>query len=248
MPVYKHDELVEMYEGMCAMAVADCTLTSSLVGGQPADDKGLEMFCRHHLKLDGKALFKAVIRIRTQEIGETEDKDAGELKQVESYAVNVLRHDPVDQCCFLGNWQAKAGLKQAASRLGLFVAKRGTKGDLAEMARVRAAGISLGKDPSRIRILNPDGSPYVGGVFEKFMGRVNTPSGKMSIVHDTEIVPPGRRFSFELRVPRDRLTEGQIASIFAALQEIGLGSARSLERGKFRIDTLTITDTKPKKA
>jgi len=78
------------------------------------------------------------------------------------------------------------------------------------------------------------------------MGRVHSPSGAKSIVHDSEVVPAGYRFAFELRVPRERLTEDQIAQVCACMQVVGLGSARSMERGKFRVDQLTITDAKPK--
>ena len=139
-------------------------------------------------------------------------------------------------------------MKQAASRIGLFMAKKGTKGDLAEMGRIRAIGISLGSNPSMIRVVNEDGSLYVGRTFEKFMGRVRGPAGAKSIVHDSEVVPAGCRFAFELRVPRDRFTEEQIASIFACMQVIGVGSAKALERGKFKVNQVEISDAKrPKK-
>lgn len=244
MSVYEASELTELYEGMCLQATAECTAETAIVGGQPADENGLRMFCEHQLGLAGADLEAAVKRIQTQEIGEKSAGDNGEIREIESYGVNVLRHDPADGCCWLGDWQLKAALKQSASRIGLFVAKRGTKGDLAEMGRVRAAGISLGGDPRLIRLMSADGTPYLGGRFEKFMGRVRTPQGEKSIVHDSEIAPAGCRFSFELRTPRERFSEEQIATICACLQVVGVGSAKALERGKIRIDRLEIVGAK----
>lgn len=245
MSVFKADELNEIYEGMTCKSVAECVLTRPLVGGLPADDAGIRAFCTHHLKLDGDELDNAVDRIKTQEVGESNvTPENGEVSEVESYGVNVQRHCVGDGCCWLGDFQIKACLKQAASRIGFFKKKIGSKGDMAEMGRVRAAGISLGGEPEEIRLIGPDGKPYRGGLFEKFMGRVNTPQGAKSIVHDSEIAPPGCRFTFELRVAKGRFTKDIIAQMFAAAQQLGLGSARSMERGKFKVEKLEIMDVK----
>ena len=239
MSVYEASELRERYEGMTVRAVAKCTFETVLVGGQPATDKGLEMFCRHKLGLDGQELADAVKRIRDQEIGDRDATNGGEVKEAESYGVNCLRHDD-DGACWLGNWQIKACLKQAASRLGIFKKAIGTKGDMAEMGRAEAFGISAGSHRERIRIMNPDGSPYMGNQFEKFMGRVNTPQGAKSIVHDSETAPAGCQFEFEFRMPGKLVTEEQLVSVFSAAMVCGLGSAKAMERGKFRIDRLEL--------
>lgn len=240
MRVYEAAELNEIYEGMTIRAMAKCTFETLLVGGQPAGDKELEAFCRHHLGLDGDALSAAVKRIRDQEIGEQDTTGDGEVKEVESYGLNCLRHDD-DGCCWLGNWQIKACMKQAASRLGLFQKTKGSKGDMAEMGRVHATGVSRGTRPERIRIMGPDGQPYMGRQYQKFMGRVGTPKGQMSIVHDSEIAPPGCRIEFEFRMPGKLLTEDQLVSAFSAAQVCGLGSVKALECGKFRIDKLEVS-------
>jgi len=241
MKTYESAELRELYEEKTALAIADCEFVSDLVGGQPATEKGVRAFCEHHLHLAGDDLELAIKRIMDQEVGERDTTGGGEVKEVESYGVNVLRHD-TDGCCWLGDWQIKACLKQSASRLGIFVNKKGSKGDMAEMGEVRARGISLGEIPRRVRIMGPDGNPYLGNVFEKFMGRVSTPQGAKSIVHDSEIAPPGCRFSFEFRYAAGKIKDEDMARVIACAQILGLGSAKALERGKFKVNKLTIYD------
>jgi hypothetical protein len=161
------------------------------------------------------------------------------------YGLNVLRADD-DGGRWIGNWQIKACLKCAASRLGLFVKRQGAKGDMSEMGRLGATGMSLGTYAERIRLMHAGGTPYTGGQFRKFMGRVNTPQGAKSIVHDSEVAPAGTRFEFELRMPFVKITTEDIARVFAAAQVVGLGSARSMECGHFKIDQLEVIDDKKK--
>ena len=250
MSTWKPAELDEVFEGGTCLVTAKCHFTSELVGGVPADDKALEAFCEHHLHLAGDELAAAVARIKCEELCEDKTKPdpagTNEVKERESYGVNMIRHDD-DGCCWLANWQVKACLKQTASRLGYFMSMRGSKGNMSELGQVRSWGISAGADPQRIRLLNPDGTPYVGNVFAKFMGRVNTPMGEKSIVHDSEVAPSGTRFELQFRMPSSTLTEDQIASIFAAARVVGLGSAKALERGKFEIDELNIVGVTAKK-
>jgi len=245
MSEYTAQILRDTYEEMTAQAIAELTFTTDLIGGQPADRAGIEAFCQHQLKLAGDELQKAVARILQEEIGEREvaAAEGAELKERESYGVNALRRDP-DACAWLGDWQIKACLKCAASRIGLFVKTKGSKGDLAELGQVRAYGISKGLFPNHIRLITEDGKPYLARAFRRFMGRVNTPQGAKSIVHDSEFAPPGCRLAFEFRFPPGKLTEENIVAIMACAQQVGLGSAKSLECGKFRIDRLVVNMNK----
>ena len=235
------NDLSAKYAEYCGEAIAFCRFTREVVGGQPATPDGVRAFALHHLHIpEGQELEDAVKRIMKEEIGERETTpEAGEVKERESYGLNILRRD--DFGPWLGDWQIKAALKQAASRVGLFVSKRGSKGDVAEMGKVSAHGISLHGPEFRIHLMNDAGEQPAITTYQKFLGRVNTPSGAKSIVNDAECAPIGTTFEFRFQWYHGKLTEPDIVSIFSALPVIGVGSVKSLERGKFDIEHLEIT-------
>ena len=237
---YGPKDLEEAFESFTARVTATCEFTKEVVGGQPADRAGVEAFVKHHLKIGTDEVGAVTDRIMREEVGERDTTpDGGEVKELESYGVRVIRKD--EKGPWIGDWMVKACMKAAASRLGLFQAKGkiGSKGDLAEMGRIRAIGNSLNGDPERIHLFDADGKP-AGTTFQKYHGRVSTPQGARSIVHDSETAPAGSRFAFELRFPPKRLSEKDVVMIFAAMRNIGLGSAKALERGKFEVLDLEI--------
>jgi hypothetical protein len=243
---YGPEDLAEVYETETRRIVAECEFTTELVGGQPGDEKAIRAFVAHHLGIPAgtEDHEQAVKRILKHEVGKRETTpDTGEVREEEVYGVNVIRRDETGP--WLGNWMAKAALKAASSRLGLFRTKGkiGAKGDMAEMGRVIGTGKSAGPTPTpeRIYLYRADGGK-VETVYKTFMGRVNTPQGAKSIVHHSEVAPPGTRFAFELRVPFDRLTEQDLMRVFAYVGQIGLGSAKALERGKFKVLSLDIEE------
>jgi hypothetical protein len=247
MGLYTQKDLNTTYAAYCGSAVAVCRLTREIVGGQPASDEGIRAFAKHHLKLADDQIEAAVARIKGEEIGERNTTpEAGELKEKESYGLNVLRHSAFGP--WVGDFQLKAAIKQAASRVGLFVSKRGTKGDVAEMGRVTAHGISLHGPEFQVHLIDSDKDGPAVTEYGKFYGSVNTPSGRKSIVNDAEVAPIGSRFSFRFQWYDGKLTEKDIVSIFAAMPVVGLGSAKSLERGKYDIETLDIEMSKKKPA
>ena len=228
-------DLEEAYVSLTIRAIAECTFVTDMVGGVPATEEGVRAFVAYQMKLEGDEAEKAAKRIMAEEIGENTPNlgEGEELEEREVYGINVIRHD--EFAPWLGNWQVKACLKAAASRVGLFVKKRGSKGDMAEMGRVEAHGLSLlGDHPERIHIIGP------ATRFEKFMGRVNTPQGSKSIVHWSEVMPAGSEFAFELRVGSLQIKGDDLTKTFAVAQNIGLGSCKAMERGKFRVDRLEI--------
>lgn len=238
---YNSTNLEDVYQELTSVARAEATLLTDMIGGQPADEDGIRSFAKFKLKLDGDDLESAVRRIMEEEIRKDVDTTpaGGEVGEKETYGINVLRRDG-DDCAWIGDWQLKAALKCAASRLGIFVAKRGSKGDIAEVGRVSATGQSLDGDRAHIRILTTDGSPFREHLYTNLMGRVSTPQGAKSITYDAEYAPAGCRFSWELRIPNDKFSEEDIVNIFAMLGQVGVGSARALEHGKFRIDKLIV--------
>jgi hypothetical protein len=229
------DDLERTYQDMTAQAICECTFITACVGGVPATEDGVAAYVKYQLKLEGEDAAVAVQRIMKEEIGERAIKQTNgeELPEREVYGINCVRHD--QDGTYLGNWMIKACLKAAASRIGLFVAKRGTKGDMAEMGRCLAYGDSLRTDHKRIYIVGEQTH------FERFTGNVSTVEGKKSIVHWSEVIPAGSKFSFEYRFVDARINDVHLKQLLAAASNIGIGSVKALERGKFRIDNTTIT-------
>lgn len=242
---YTAKELADLYDEGTRLVTARCRFVTRCVGGQPASEDGIRAFAEHHLKLVGPELNAAVKRIMNEEIGEKDaTPETGEVKERESFGVNVVRHCPACRAPYLGNWMVKACLKCAASRLGLFAAKGkiGSKGDLAEFGFVTDLSdpLATGCSPFHVHVFAEDGKSPAQTYFDRFSGRVNTPQGAKSIVHDSECLPVGARFGIKLRVPRTRLTAEDLARVFAFAQNVGLGSAKALECGKFQIDELVV--------
>lgn len=234
---YTAEDLKARYEEMTAVVSAHCTVVTEIVGGQPADENGVRAFVKHHLKVDGDEIEKATQRILHEEVGEHPiPSTEGELKEQQVYGVNAVRRTEFGP--YLGNWMIKACLKQASSRLNIFSEIRGAKGDFAESGRVYAIGPSLVEQeyPDRIYLVSEDSTTPAPTYWHEFMGRVNTPQGSKSIIHHSECVAPGTKFSFELRFLNARVKESDVRDALALMMIVGLGSARSLERGKFRID------------
>lgn len=237
---YNLSALEQRYSNMTRRAIAHCTLRTELVGGMSADEAGVRAFVAHHLRLVDDEAEAAVQRILAEEIGERNTTpEGGEITEKLTYGITVIRRDARGP--WLGDWMIKACLKAAASRTGLFMTKRGSKGDLAEMGRVRAVGASLATPdrPERIHLVDETGSP-AQTYFQEFKGRVQSAQGAVSIVSHKECVPPGSRFAFEFRWYDGKLKEENIADIFAAAMNIGLGSAKAFERGKFSVESLEI--------
>jgi len=239
----KFQDLRSIYDSMTSSIRCDCVVSTKLVGGLPADRKALTAFAEHHLKItDPIEREAAVNRILREEIGEKDvTPETGEIKEKTVYGVNVVRHDEHGRP-FLGNWMVKACLKQAASRVGLFTETRGTKGNMSEAGSVSAIGQSLldPEHPEIIYLINKDGSGPAKTYFEEFMGRVQSPQGPVSIIHHSECVEPGSRFSFEFQFLRGGLDEDAIEKTAAMAMICGLGSIRSLECGKFRIERCVV--------
>src|SRR6266481_735384 len=250
--VFTFEDLRVRYESRTARVIAECELATELVGGQNASEDGIRAYVKHHLGLVDTEAETAVQRILREELGERDvPSETGELQEKMVYGINVIRRDAFGP--WLGNWMAKACLKAAASRIGLFSQKRGSKGDIAEMGEIRPFGISLatlknhtGEDDARygihqrIHLIAPDSDGPVQTYYKEFKGSVSTPKGRQSIVNTAECAPPGTQFAFEFRYAEDRVKENDIAEVFAIAMNIGLGSCKSFECGKFIIRRLSL--------
>lgn len=241
MTTFNYDELTERYQAMTGLVRCHCIFATELVGGQPAEEEGIKAFVKYHLHLEGKEAEDAVRRIQQEELGEKDvAPEEGELKEKEVYGVNAIRRTKYGP--FLGDWMIKACMKQSCSRLNIFTQNKGSKGDFAEAGQVRAYGESfLEQDhPERVYILGDDGVSPAKSYWNEFMGRVSTPQGQKSIIHHSECVAAGSRFTWEMRFLSGRVKEEDVKDALALMMVVGLGSARSLERGKFRIEKAEI--------
>ena len=249
---YTQAELDTLLEAERCKATIRCRMLRPLAGGQPAGRKGVEAFVHYQCKIDpeseeGQA---AVNRILKDEIGERETTpDGGEVNEAESYGINVIRRTELGP--YIGHHQLKAMLKQAASRLGLFKKKIGSKGDLVELGTVSAVGRSLA-DPARpwevylykVDSGGPDDNEECFAPadthFDRLQGKVSTPAGMKSIQHDTEVAEESTQFHFELRWPTKKLKEEDMALVIAAATQIGIGSCLSLGYGRFEVMLMTV--------
>jgi len=238
-----YEDLNKRYEEMTIRITCLCQFSTAMVGGQPADEEGLRAFIEHQLGLTGDEAEEAFKRISTDEIIEHDVTPAGgEVEEKLSYGIRALRKDSQGRP-WIGDWMIKACLKQAATQVNLFMERRGSKSRVAEGGRIQAIGDSL-KDQNHLEqvFISLSGPTF----YEKFHGRVRVGMQLKSIVHDSECVPTESLFAFEFRMIRgfgdSAVTDQDLVDLLAMMMNCGLGSARSLERGHFRILEAQISD------
>lgn len=251
MGTYTGADLEKALEGLRGEALATCRMRMPIAGGQPATERGLAAFVEHHLKLapDSPQFEKAVRRIREEEIGERDATPTnGEVNQVRVYAVKIIRRTELGP--YVAAHQIHANLKQAASRLGLWMSKFGSRGDMTELGTVEAIRESLREPdhPERIYLRTETGAPALTE-YQVINGNVSGPSGSRSIQSHVEFAPAGSCFDFRFRwlvsggpakKVSQRLYEAEMALIFAAASKIGLGSCLKLGYGRWVADSLEI--------
>lgn len=243
MKTLNFDDLQHAYENKTAVIRAECVFATECVGGQPADEDGIRQFVVHHLGItDEVEREKAVKRIQTEELQDVRPEE-GEVPEARMYGLRALRRTPSGP--YLGDWMLKACIKNAASRLEIFRTIRGTKGNFAEAGQVRAWKYSLQEPehPNLIFVRNSLEEPC-HTYHKEFMGRVQTPQGQASIIHHSECIEAGSRFAFEFRFIPGKVKEDDMRDVLAMAMIVGIGSARSLERGKFRIEHAEIDGLK----
>ena len=237
MSKYTQKDLDKRFESKRGSLVAKCRFLTPFCGGQPADEKGLRAFIVHHLGLqeDTPEFDKAFARINDEEIGERDlTPGEGEIKEEEVYAINVIRQDDVGP--YLMAHQIQALLKQAASRLDLYTAKKGSKGDMAEMGSVFAHGESNQSDDRR-KVYLRNGEGKAETYFEIERGCVTSSQGRKSIMTHVEHAPIGTHFEFEFRwLPRkNNVSEDVMVTVMGGATAVGLGSVLSLGHGSFEV-------------
>ena len=184
-------DLGELLEKKRGQAIVRCRMLKPFVGGIAAGPEGISRFVQHQVGIpeDSPEHDKAVKRIIAEEIGSRDiTPEGGELKDQKVYGINVIRKS--EHGYFGLGHMIVACLKVSASKLGLFVSKKGSKGDMAEMGTALAYGASLRnpEKPWEIYLVDKDGNP-LAAEFHKISGTVSTPSGRKSIVHHSEVIP-----------------------------------------------------------
>lgn len=224
----------KLYRGQTKRATIHIRTIREVVGGLPADEEGVMAFVKHYLKVTNpKEQEEATQRILHEEVGERDTTpEEGALVDSGVYSVCVVRRTP--QGPWLGDWMFKAMIKQSATQVGLFASKRGSKGHVAEAGRVSACGPSGCGKPQEIYAVDEEGMP-VKTYFQEFKGSPSTPMGRRSIVSHKECLPTGTNFHFTFDWVGRKLNGDDLAEIFAMARQVGLGSCKSFERGKFEV-------------
>lgn len=126
---------------------------------------------------------------------------------------------------YLCDYQVKAMLKQAANRLKITTKKRGSKQDITD-------GLFLNQ---KIFFKNGEGFFSQPLPTEEFAGHVSTPQGKRSILKQSEYVEQAE-CEFTVRVINTAVfSDENLKDCFLLGQEIGFGSNRSFEKGKYDV-------------
>lgn len=172
------------------------------------------------------------VRFGAEEGTETHEHISRDVKSAEEkleIASCGFRHDETG--IYIGDYQIKAMLKQGGTLLKITTKKRGVKSTLGEGLFIKGTLSGDGKiyfEPIRLK---PDGS-------EDFAGNVKVPQGKRSILKRCDYIEKGI-LNFQIWMLEVRfggvgnLTFDDLKSILELGQELGLGSCRSFEKGKF---------------
>lgn len=141
-----------------------------------------------------------------------------------------------DSGLYVGDYQIKAMIKQCGTLLKLTTKKRGVKSTLGEGLFIKGRFDNELVD-SKVHFkplrTQPDG-------YEDFAGNVTTAQGPRSILKRCEYVEKGTlEFQIWLLEARfggqSNLTLDDLKMILELGQEVGLGSCRSFEKGKFDV-------------
>lgn len=241
---FTYEDLQNRYSDMTASVICECEAVTPLVGGMSASDQGIRAFVQHHLGITDEAeAEKTFQRIKADELGDKPvPSETGELQEQLTYGINVIRRTALGP--YLANHMIHANLKTAASRLGMFSEMRGSKGNMAEGGIVYPFGSSKKDDrPDCVYLVDVHGEPATT-YFDEFKGRVNSPKGSVSVIHHSECVPSGTRFSYEFKFIMGKFKEADIKDFLALSMIVGIGSVKSLGNGKFRIITADIVEPK----
>lgn len=158
--------------------------------------------------------------VESGDLAEQLKKEVDLLEETEKITTGFKQEDGKPYLC---DYQFKAMLKQAANRLKITIKKRGSKQDITD---------GLFMDPKIFLVSNDMTSPLP---VEDFCGHVMTPQGKRSILKASEYVEKGEA-EFDARLIKTSvMAKKDLLDCFLLGQEIGLGSNRSFEKGKYDI-------------
>ncbi len=240
---FTYEHLKDYYNALTTTVTAECRLVTMMAGGVPSTEEGVRAFVIHQMRVPKADVEETVKQILSHElVGSRITPPEGELEETVDRGVNLIRRDTIGP--WLGDWMIKACLKAAASRVGLFKTKIGTKGDMAEMGSITPVGISAGSNGTgserRIYLRDSSGQKAAQTTLEFFRGKVSSLQGSNSIVNLAEVAPIGTRFDFKFQFAQGRITNDDIGRIFGCAMTIGLGSCKAFEMGKFAINRLVI--------
>lgn len=195
-------------------------------GGLPKDPAIMEKYVEAKFKPTDNFAGKLSDEVKPK----SEEEKEQEMQEEQESVTTTFKRDA--QGCYLGDYVLKAHIKQAASLLKITQKKRGSKDTVKEGLFVKPEHVSLGGEP-------------VGA--ETFVGHVMTPTGKRSIIKASEYFEK-TEIEFELWILNVRmggekgLGDDDLKLIFEFGQELGIGSNRSFEKGKYDFLSLVSID------
>lgn len=191
------------------------TFRDRVYGGLPLSKKLVEQYVEAKLAPGDKAFAD-----KFAEETSPKSEAAKELELINETERITTGFKSDEDGSFIGDYVIKAHLKQAASLLKITQTKRGSKDTVKEALFIKPVAIHLGKEP--------DGT-------EEFCGHVMTPTGKRSILKASQYFDKPT-ITFEiwvLNVRNDKFNANDLKMCFEFGQELGIGSNRSFEKGKY---------------
>lgn len=201
-----------------------------IYGGLPKDKQVLENYV--------KAKFKS-------EDTSPADTDLDLEESLDQYT-NGFRCD--DTGIYLGSYQIKAMLSEAASLLEITTKKRGSKQTIKEGLIIKGRDLNGGFTGEKVYLLpyksEPDG-------IETVAGHVSTAQGSRDILRNMEyVVQPNIKFQLWFLLNRfgederaKKITVLDVKKMLAHGRELGLGSFRNHASGKFDIASFEQLET-----
>jgi len=163
---------------------------------------------------------------------ETQAEKEAVLDLEESLEINRtgFRRDK-DGHIFIRDFQIVACMKQAVQVMGITKSKRGTKAVMEAAMRIHPREIVLYSAETGEAFTEPTG-------LEELQGKVMTMQGPRSILSEKEYIEDAVcSFSVDILVSTPQAKEliKAMADIFGVMENVGLGSIRSRQEGKFQV-------------
>lgn len=212
-------------------------------GGLPSTQEEAEAYVLAKFKSDDAS---KVLEDHPSQLPTSEVEDSGEVVKEKEYSSTVFKR--TEKGLFLGDYLIKGGLKHYASLLRLTIKKRGSSGNAGFKDTVKEAlfvkgTLDDGQTLTGKRIYFQPLRIEADGL-EQFTGNVGTQQGERSILKYSEYVEKAL-ITFQIWVAAARMTKKteftaeDLVTMLLLGQEVGFGSNRTFEAGKYELVDFT---------